>query len=168
MKLTERPRPRRVRPRPPSEVALTDQGRAMFEAKAARLREQTLPELLRAVAADPDDEPARVAYAEALTELRRVESVLAQAKPIAMQRRDPDKIGLGDRISVQFLDPPQDEPEEQVMLVHPFEAPLDLQRISVASPLGAAVLGHRLGEVVQFDAPSGRRTVRITARVTGR
>jgi len=35
----------------------------------------------------------------------------------------------------------------------------------VTSPLGGAVLGHRVGNVVTFDAPTQRRSVRILERV---
>jgi transcription elongation factor GreA len=43
----------------------------------------------------------------------------------------------------------------ELQLVGPFEADASAGRISVASPLGRAVLGARAGDVVEVDAPIG-------------
>jgi transcription elongation GreA/GreB family factor len=164
----DRPRSRR-RARAPYDVVLTAEGRSHFERLRYKLRERTLPDLLREVAGDPEDPETRSAYAEALNELRRIESILAQAHPVVAQRDGPDQVSLGDRIRIGFLDAADadDGSAEELVLVHPFEARLDRRRISVVSPLGAAVLGHRPGEVVEFDTPTGRRAVRILARAAG-
>lgn len=45
---------------------------------------------------------------------------------------------------------------ERFLLVDPVEAPLDQVRISVESPLAQAVLGRRVGEQVEVEAPAGR------------
>jgi transcription elongation factor GreA len=43
----------------------------------------------------------------------------------------------------------------EIQLVGPFEANASAGRISVASPLGRAVLGASAGEIVEVDAPIG-------------
>ena len=43
----------------------------------------------------------------------------------------------------------------KVRLVHPVEAHLDDERISVDSPLGQAILGNKKGDRVTVIAPSG-------------
>ena len=156
---------RQRRPHPPYDVVLTEEGMRLLENKADQLRAVTLPTMLDAIADDPRDAATRAAYDDAVTELRRVEAVLAQARPIPAHPSTPDQVSLGDTITVGFLAPTGGvESTEAFLLVHPFEAPLDTQRISVTSPLGRAVLGRRVGEAVTFDTPTGTRGVRILDR----
>jgi transcription elongation factor GreA len=55
---------------------------------------------------------------------------------------------------------------QQFLVVSPIEAPLDDLNISVESPLGQALIGRRVGDQVEVDAPDGRYRCRIltTAR----
>lgn len=175
MQLLERPvRPRTSRtPRrasAPFDAVLTAEGKDLLELKADELRATTLPRLCEAVTENRQDELTRLSYEDAVIELRRIESVLAQARPMPTQPMAADQVSLGDRITVEFLSASagDDELTEQFLLVHPFEAPLDQQRISVTSPLGSAVLGHRVGDAVSFDAPTRRRSVRILERIPAR
>jgi transcription elongation factor GreA len=152
-----------------TDVLLTADGRAMLEGKAAELREAIVPALLRAVADDAGDEQLRDEYERKVTELLRLEAVLAGADALSAPRSRSGRAKLGNLITVAYL--PSGAPNvsdaalpgiaEQFLLVHPVEAPLDLVRISVTSPLGQAVLGRRVGDIVEVDAPNGRHVVRI-------
>lgn len=177
MRLDESVRQRqRVAPKratAPYDVVLTSEGRRLIERKVTALRTEVLPTLWRAVLDDRAAQQIRDSYEDRLTELRRLESALAQAEPVTKQTHASGQVGLGDRFKVAFLHPrPSDdgatgdtvETVEEFLLVHPFEAPLDLLRISVASPLGRAVLGRQVGDLVSFDTPTGRRTVRVLER----
>jgi transcription elongation factor GreA len=157
----------------PYDAVLTADGRRLLEGKVAELR-SAVPTLLQAVAEDGRDELARADYEAKLAELRRLETVLAHAAPVTVQPRTDAAVGLADRIVVAFLPrsrvddlTPDPASTEEFLLVHPFEAPLDQLRISVASPLGRAVLGREVGDIVEFDSPTGRRTVRILSRTAG-
>ncbi len=48
-------------------------------------------------------------------------------------------------------------------VVYPHEADVGRGRISVLAPVGTAVLGYRIGDVVEWEVPSGRRRLRIDA-----
>lgn len=52
--------------------------------------------------------------------------------------------------------------EQTVRLVYPEQADAGKGRVSVLSPLGNAILGARVGDVVSFTTPVGERRVRIT------
>lgn len=165
--LLDRPSPPRRRAQPPYDAMLTAEGRQLLEEKADELRAVTLPALLEAVADDPYDAATRAAYDDVAAELRRVEAVLSQAQPIPTQPDGSDLVSLGDAISVAFLASTSADvisTELRLLLVHPFEAPLDSYRISVNSPLGRAVLGRRVDDTVTFDTPTGTRRVRILDR----
>lgn len=169
MRLLETPvRPRTSRtPRrasAPFDALLTTEGKALLEHKAEEMRTVRLPALQQAAIEDRQDELARLTYEDGVLELRRIESVLAEARPIPTQPAVTDQVSLGDRITVAFLSDGDVEITEQFLLVHPFEAPLDQHRISATSPLGRAVLGRRVGDIVSFDAPTRRRSVRVLDR----
>ncbi len=46
-------------------------------------------------------------------------------------------------------------------IVYPDRADAALNRVSVLAPIGTAVLGCRVGDVVEFQVPSGARRVRV-------
>jgi len=50
---------------------------------------------------------------------------------------------------------------ETYTLVYPDEADILAGRLSVLAPLGIALLGARVGQVVEFDAPAGPRRLKV-------
>jgi regulator of nucleoside diphosphate kinase len=46
-------------------------------------------------------------------------------------------------------------------LVYPDEADFNAGKVSVLAPMGTALLGARAGQVVEFDAPGGRRRMKV-------
>jgi len=61
---------------------------------------------------------------------------------------------------VRVFDLNEDE-SETYTLVYPQDADLNAGKLSVLAPLGMALLGGRLGQVVRFKAPSGWRRLKI-------
>jgi regulator of nucleoside diphosphate kinase len=50
---------------------------------------------------------------------------------------------------------------ETYTLVYPDEADMNENKLSVLAPLGMALLGTRVGQIVTFDAPAGQRRLKI-------
>src|SRR5581483_7175545 len=48
-----------------------------------------------------------------------------------------------------------------VVLVYPHEADITLKRISVLTPVGAALIGLSVGQAIQFQTPSQTRSLTI-------
>jgi transcription elongation factor GreA len=69
-------------------------------------------------------------------------------------------IDLGERVRVQNLTSGK---RLEVELVGPAEADLATGRVSVASPLGQALVGLSEGEIADVDAPRGRLRFRVLA-----
>ena len=67
-------------------------------------------------------------------------------------------VTMHSRVRVQDLQ--EDEPETYT-LVYPDEADIDNGKLSVLAPLGTALLGTRVGDVVEFDAPAGTRRLKV-------
>ncbi len=61
---------------------------------------------------------------------------------------------------VQVYDPALDETETYT-LVYPHEADINEGRLSVLAPMGMALLGAKVGETVNFEAPAGMRQLKI-------
>jgi regulator of nucleoside diphosphate kinase len=53
--------------------------------------------------------------------------------------------------------------QKTVTIVFPGMANTDEGKISVLAPLGTALLGYRVGELVEWNVPSGLRRLRIDA-----
>jgi regulator of nucleoside diphosphate kinase len=62
--------------------------------------------------------------------------------------------------TVWFRDLDSDE-EEHYTLVYPPDADVIRDRISVFAPIGIALLGYRVNDVVEWGVPQGRRRLKI-------
>jgi len=70
------------------------------------------------------------------------------------------RIDVGERVRLRALDSGK---RLEVELVGRLEADASNGRISIASPLGKAILGLRRGEVADVDAPRGRLRFKVLA-----
>ncbi len=67
-------------------------------------------------------------------------------------------VALGNQVSVKNMDSGD---ESVYTLVLPSQADIRENMISILAPLGMALLGRSIGDVIQFDAPGGTRTFRL-------
>jgi transcription elongation factor GreA len=83
---------------------------------------------------------------------------------LSAQLSDPDpengRIDVGERVRLRALDSGK---RLEVELVGRLEADPSRGRISIASPLGKAILGLRRGEIADVEAPRGRLRYKILA-----
>ena len=97
----------------------------------------------------------RSAYAASLMmlkdELERGKVVAAGAVPRGV-------VTMHSQVRVRDLE--ADE-SETYTLVYPDEADIIEGRLSVLAPLGIALLGTRVGQVVKFEAPAGPRRLKV-------
>lgn len=141
---------------PTRQTVLTPDGYLLIEERIADIRGRRLPQL-RPLLVDQDRDERDVAAFEALlAEADAFEALLAEA--VVMPPADSTaRVTLGSYVQIGLADGTR----EWVRPVHPSEAFLDDERISIASPLGAAILGAEVGAMVPVDAPSGRWTALI-------
>jgi transcription elongation factor GreA len=121
------------------------------------VRARRVPERLRAarafVSADAEEEIAQIRAEQAVMDRRiaALEETLARATVVG--RPDADVVGLGSTVEVRY---------ERTGLRAGYRvggAPgaSDGASVSARSPIGAALLGGRAGEVVEAELPGGRR-----------
>lgn len=130
---------------------LTPAGRDQVAARRAEL-EELVRQLLRQLAGGDADDLTGVEYRRASEEIIRLAAALQGARSVDELPSDPRSVVLGDTVTVSFPDGETD----RYVVVDPLEAPLDDRWISSDSPLGRALLGRRVGEVVEVAAPGGR------------
>jgi transcription elongation factor GreA len=92
--------------------------------------------------------------AQALNEKRisGLENTLANAQIIEDKDIKSDKVVLG--VTVKVKDKATGE-EFDYMLVSEEESDFDANKISISSPVGKALMGSKMGDVVEIKVPSG-------------
>jgi transcription elongation factor GreA len=88
---------------------------------------------------------------------------LNQLSQLANTEAPSDRVGLGSRITVLDLDT-NDTDVYMVVLAEMMD--IDAGHISLASPLGRALSGKKVGEEVSLRLPTARRRLRIMELVT--
>ena len=95
---------------------------------------------------------------------RELEPLLAQARTVAPEYLPSDRVALGARVT--YLEEPA-AVTRSVTLCHPDDADGALDRLSVLSPAGLALLGRRPGSVVMSTLrngwPFGIRVLKVAA-----
>jgi transcription elongation factor GreA len=150
----------------PESVSLSRERYAELEAELADLRgkRHDLIEQMRQAAADKDFrenaplEAAREQRGHVEGQIRELEETLKAATIIDEKREPALKTGVGDRIVLSDLASGE---ELRYMIVDPREVDPTRGKISIASPLGKALIGRSEGEVVEITAPAGKLRYQI-------
>lgn len=104
---------------------------------------------LRALTSSPAHEDA----AELL------EDELARARIVGAPEIPPDVVTMNSRISFEEL---ETGVTRELTLVYPHEADIEANKISVLAPIGSALLGLRVGQIIEWPLPRNRsKRIRI-------
>jgi transcription elongation GreA/GreB family factor len=141
-----------------AEVMLTPDGRAMLHERMTELAEQILPAMRPLLVEEERDERVVADFERAQAEHDRLAVLLGTAGTIDTAALG-ESIALGTRVAIEG----DDGARRVVRIVDPVEAFLDDERISSASPLAVALLGHRVGDSVPVGAPAGVWTAQVIA-----
>ena len=140
------------------DIFLTDEGRRQALAQLESLRTTGRAKVAQYLhdAKESGDVIDNAAYEEAKNEQARLEGrileleqMLAKAKLIS--KVDTDVVSLGSIVHLRN----SDEREYRYMLVGAYEANPSAGRISNESPVGKALLGHKVGDLVFASTPGG-------------
>lgn len=84
--------------------------------------------------------------------IEELENIIKFAEVIDESAYDKDKVGIGS--TVRFHDEEFDE-DLKYRIVGSTESNIMDEKISNESPIGKALIGHRVGEVVEVESPAG-------------
>lgn len=101
---------------------------------------------------------ARNEQAEIEARIVEIENMLNNAKVIDEDNIDTDVVSVGSKVTVMDM---EDKEEEEYLIVGSTEADPMNGKISDESPVGSALLGHKIDEVVTVEAPLGKMEYKI-------
>ena len=87
------------------------------------------------------------------SEVRRLEELLDRAKVIDETSISTKTVGIGTRVTLKDM---SRKGQVTYELVSQVEVDLEANKISVSSPLGKALVGHKRGEVIELETPKGK------------
>ncbi|WP_437960782.1 transcription elongation factor GreA [Sorangium sp. So ce119] len=148
-------------------VPMTPEGQARLREEMRRLKEVDLPQVVKDIgtAREHGDLSENAEYHAAkerqgmiVARISYLEQTLSRAEVIDPSKLSGSKVQFGAKVKLANVD--TDE-QQSFQIVGPEEADLKVGRISVASPLARALLGHEVGEEVRVMMPAGPRTYEI-------
>ena len=156
---------------PPLEM--TAEGIEDLRRELAQLEAQ-VPDMVKAIEVARSDgdlrenapyHAAREALAFADNRKKRIEGALKRAVVVDRSQKQDDLTAVGSLVTVTYLDKGM---QLAYQLVGAREANAAEKKISVESPVGKVLLGRRVGEEVEVEAPQGVMRYRIDAISHGR
>ncbi len=151
---------------PTRSVRLTQSGYNEMTKQLAQLQEERIKIVgdIQRAAADGDVrenaplEAAREAQGMAIGKIREIEATLKVAVIIDAKEEDSGRVHVGSK--VELTETTQGK-TLKYQIVEPNEANPLTGKISIVSPVGSAILGHKVGDEVKVKTPSGQQVYRV-------
>ena len=148
-------------------MPITKSGFEKLKKELDHLKKVEVPENVRAIeeARAHGDISENAEYAAAKErqsfiqgKIQEIENNLATSKVIDLKDLTDDRAVFGSTVSIQDID--TDE-VTSYQLVGPCESDISKNKISVTSPIGKALVGKEIGDIVRVKTPGGMRELEI-------
>jgi len=90
--------------------------------------------------------------------IRTLENELNNAEMVKHKNTPPDVITMNSEVVYKNM---ATRRKESLTLVFPNHADIEMKKISVLSPIGRALLGRRVGEIIKLQVPAGMRRLKV-------
>ena len=149
------------------EILLTAEGYLELETELNDLKINKRPEVIKALkearalgdlSENADYDAARDEQAKLEGRIKELEFKLENAKIISGNNKD--IISVGSTVTISYVD---DDETEEYKIVGSLEADPFNNKISNESPIGSAVIGKKVGDVVKVETPNGSFEIKIEA-----
>ena len=90
--------------------------------------------------------------------IQQIHTIIANAVIVKETPDDKTALGINSKAKIKFID---FEEEDTVTLVTTMDVDVANMHISVESDLGKALLGKKVGEIAEVNAPSGKYNVQV-------
>ena len=94
-------------------------------------------------------------------EWARIEELEAELNRVIIVDTDkipPDIVTMNSKVYLRDMDTGKDE---FYQLVYPEDADIEQNKISILAPIGTAILGYKVGDVIEWKVPAGVRRLKI-------
>ena len=146
---------------------MTLEGKKKLEDELEEYRLKRRPEVIKRIkiarsygdlSENSEYESAKDEQAMVESRIAQIENMLQYAEIIDNEDVDKDEVSMGRTITIQEL--PDEEPEEYQIVGESESDPFN-GKISNESPMAKGLLGHKVGEVVDVDVPTGTIKLKI-------
>ena len=144
---------------------MTAEGFLEAENELNELKNVRRPEVIKALkearalgdlSENADYDAARDAQAKLEGRIKELEYKLENAKIISNDSKD--TVSIGSTVTISYID---DDETEEYKIVGSLEADPFNNKISNESPIGAAIIGKKVNEIVSVETPNGSFDVKI-------
>jgi len=90
--------------------------------------------------------------------LRELEEELDRAKVVPSEKIPKNVITMNSKVRIKDLD---SEEEMIYSLVFPHSADINQNRISILAPIGTALIGYKVGDIIEWKVPGGLRKLKV-------
>ena len=152
-----------------AEVRLTAEGVAKYEGRLEYLKTTARTEIAEQIkvarsfgdlSENAEYDAAKIEQARIEYEIVEIETMLRNVLLIDEDHINTEAVSVGGTITVEDID---NKKEMTFQIVGSAESDPREKRISNESPVGAGLLGHRIGDIVEIQAPGGIVRMRIAA-----
>ena len=147
------------------EIKLTANGYLEVENELNKLREEDRPRIIQAIeearaqgdlSENADYDAARNEQAQVEARIKELEYMIEHA--IIIEDAPKDVVGLGSTVEIEYV---EDGDTDEYKIVGSMEADPFENKISDESPIGKALSGKKVGDVVKVPSPNGDYDVKI-------
>ncbi len=147
------------------ECLLTANGYLELENKLNDLKLNRRPEIIKALkearalgdlSENADYDAARNEQAQVESKIKEIEYMLEHAKIITEGEKN--HVDLGTTVTISYL---EDNEKENYKIVGSLEADPLNNKISNESPIGVAIMGKKVGDIISVESPNGAYEVKI-------
>lgn len=148
------------------EFLLTADGYTKIENELNELKINKRPEVIKALkearalgdlSENADYDAARNDQSMLEAQIKKLENMIANAKII--ENNETGLVNIGSTVTISYVD---DNDEEEYKIVGSLEADPFNNKISNESPIGNAIMGKKVGEVISVESPTGSYNIKIT------
>ena len=146
---------------------MTLEGKQKLEDELEEYKMKRRPEVIKRIkiarsygdlSENSEYESAKDEQAMVESRIAQIENMLQYAEIIDNEDVDKDEVSMGR--SVTFKELPDEEPDTYSIVGESESDPLSV-KISNESPMAKGLLGHKIGEEVEIEIPSGTMKVKI-------
>ncbi len=105
-------------------------------------------------------EAGRDSWSTDAANLEMLEAELERAEIVAVEDLPADVVTMHSEVRLTDLDSGR---ELTYRLVFPYQADVKNGRLSVLAPIGTALLGYRVGDIIEWSTPGGDRKLKVEA-----
>ena len=147
------------------EILLTAKGFAELEEELNELRTTKREENIQAIkeARSHGDLSENSEYDAARDEQAKIEARIQELEyklehATIIENKDSDKVNVGCEVTILYVD---DEEEDTYSIVGSLEADPFENKVSNESPIGAALIGSKVGDVISVEGPNGSYDIKV-------